>query len=126
MSKTIKIISILLVAIMLVITVGSSVYAVNPDDIIANVVPTNPGASQVSGLQGMASRILGLLQAASAILAIVLVGVFGFKFIMGSPEQKGDYQKSFIALIVGVVVVFSATSVARLIFSIAGTTAASK
>lgn len=123
MSKTIKIISILLVAIMLVITVGSSVYAVDPDTIISNVTPTNPGQEQVTGLQNMAGKILGLLQAASAILALILVGVFGFKFIMGSPEQKGDYQKSFIPLIVGVVVVFSATSVARLIFSIAGTTA---
>lgn len=123
MSKTIKIISILLVAIMLVITVGSSVYAVDPDTIISKVTPTNPGQEQVTGLQNMAGKILGLLQAASAILALILVGVFGFKFIMGSPEQKGDYQKSFIPLIVGVVVVFSATSVARLIFSIAGTTA---
>ena len=95
----------------------------NPDEIISKVVPTNPGTEQVSGLQNMAGKILGLLQAASAILALILVGVFGFKFIMGSPEQKGDYQKSFIPLIVGVVVVFSATSVARLIFSIAGTTA---
>lgn len=118
MSKTIKIISILLVAIMLVITVGSSVYAVDPDTIISKVTPVNPGDAQVSGLQNMAGKVLGLLQAASAILALILVGVFGFKFIMGSPEQKGDYQKSFIPLIVGVIVVFSATSVARLIFSI--------
>ena len=44
--------------------------------------------------------------------------LFGFKFIMGSANEKADYAKSFIPLIVGVIVVFSATSIAKLLFSL--------
>ena len=34
--------------------------------------------------------------------------------------KKADYQKSFIPLIVGLVVVFAATSIAKMIMSITG------
>ena len=67
----------------------------------------------------MAGKVIGLIQVASVVLAVILIAVFGFKFIMGSANEKADYQKSFIPLIVGLVVVFAATSIAKVIMSIA-------
>ena len=88
-------------------------------DIAGQISANTSGAeTAASGLTYIASRVLGLIQIASAIAAVVLVAVFGFKFIMASPEGKADYAKSFIPLIVGVVVVFSATSLAKLIFGL--------
>ena len=54
------------------------------------------------------------------LVAMTVFAFFGFKFIMGSANEKADYQKSFIPLIVGLVVVFAATSIAKMIMSITG------
>lgn len=83
-------------------------------------VDFSQASSQASELSTMAGKVIGLIQVASVILAVVLIAVFGFKFIMGSANEKADYQKSFIPLIVGLVVVFAATSIAKVIMSIAG------
>lgn len=122
MNKISKILSILLVAIVLISVSQSCVFAAGAttgSTIVGGVSPdTNV---DISGLQSMAGKVLGLIQGATAVLAVVLIAVFGFKFVLGSAQEKADYQKSFIPLIVGVVVVFAAVSIAKLIFSITGT-----
>lgn len=118
MNKISKIISILLIAIVLITVSQSCVFAdVDPDAVMGGI--TVQGPADTSGLAGMAGKVLGLIQAATVILAVILIAVFGFKFVLGSAQEKADYQKSFIPLIVGVVVVFAAASIAKLIFSIA-------
>lgn len=109
-TKKLKIITTIIMAIFTICTIGQAVLAVNVD--ISVIAPTD-----TSEVEQVAGKILGLIQAAAGIAAVVLIAVFGFKFIMGSANEKADYQKSFIPLIVGVVVVFAATSIAKLIFS---------
>ena len=104
-AKTLKIVMTIVMAIFVLATCSQAVFAAK--DYINGINVIEP--SNVSDL--------GLIQVASAVLAVVLIAVFGFKFIMGSANEKADYQKSFIPLIVGVVVVFAATSIAKLLFS---------
>lgn len=115
-TKTLKIITTILMAIFTICAVSQIVLAVDVD-----IQPTAPNASDIQGVKDIASRVLGLIQAAAGIAAVVLIAVFGFKFIMGSANEKADYQKSFIPLIVGVAVVFAATSIAKLLFNTLGT-----
>lgn len=112
MKKSVKIISVLLMALVMIVTFSQFAYALE-----VNVQPDTTGIDQ-TGMETMAGRILGLIQVASAILAVVLIAVFGFKFILGSASEKADYQKSFIPLIVGLVVVFAATSIFKLLMGI--------
>ena len=100
-TRTLKIVMTILMTIFTVCTVSQVALAVN-------ITPT---PVDISGVEVIAGRILGLIQAASGVAAVVLIAVFGFKFIMGSANEKADYQKSFIPLIVGVVVVFAASSI---------------
>lgn len=109
-TKTLKIVMTILMAVFTICTISQAALAVNVD-----IDPIEP--KDISGIETIAGRILGLIRAASGIAAVVLIAVFGFKFIMGSANEKADYQKSFIPLIVGVVVVFAATSIADLLFS---------
>lgn len=111
-TKTLKIVLTILMAIITVCTISQVVFAT---DVINTINITKP--SDTTDLTNMAGQILGLIQVAAAVATVVLVAVFGFKFIMGSANEKADYQKSFIPLIVGVVVVFAATSIAKLLFS---------
>ena len=107
-TKTFKIIMTIL---MLAITLCSCAQVV----LATEITPIAP--SDMGGVNEIAGKILGLIQAASGVAAVVLVAVFGFKFIMGSANEKAEYQKSFIPLIVGVIVVFAATSIADLLLN---------
>lgn len=110
-TRTVKIILTILMAIF-TITTCSQVVLANSWNI--NAIPVEDG--NMEQLKDVAGRVLGLIRAASGIAAVVLIAVFGFKFILGSANEKADYQKSFIPLIVGVVVVFASASIADLIF----------
>ena len=112
-AKTLKIVMTIVMSIFVLATCSQAVFAA--EDYINGITVVEP--SNVSDLQSIAGKVLGLIQVASAVLAVVLIAVFGFKFIMGSANEKADYQKSFVPLIVGVVVVFAATSIAKLLFS---------
>lgn len=118
MNKTLKIFAIIMITIVMV-CMSTEVFATTTTGVIESIKPSTTGVD-ATGLTGLASKVIGLIQIASAVAAVVLVAVFGFKFIMGSANEKADYQKSFIPLIVGVVVVFSATSIAKLLFSLLG------
>ena len=119
MEKSLKLVATIIIAIMLVATSTQFALALTGADIVDDITP-NADDADASKLTELAGKIIGLIQIASAVAAVVLVAVFGFKFIMGSASEKADYQKSFIPLIVGVVVVFSATSIAKLLFSLLG------
>ena len=125
MSKTLKIFAILLMTVMVVFTTNTQmVFASGAtavlDDVKTQINNTQVDATTTQGLTKMAGSIINLIRVATAIAAVILIAVFGFKFIMGSANEKADYTKSFIPLIVGVVVVFSSTYIAELLFKTFG------
>ena len=120
MNKTLKIFAIIVMAIVMVCaTTQLSFAAIDLNGVVTGVEGNIQGdTGAANDLTQIAGKVVGLIQIASAVAAVVLVAVFGFKFILGSANEKADYQKSFIPLIVGVVVVFAATSIAKLLFGI--------
>lgn len=130
MNKTLKIAMIIGMMLAIVFTFSNiSLAATNgtkkentstPNDLVDGIdVDFSTASKKATELSSVAGKVIALIQVASVILAVVLIAVFGFKFIMGSPSEKSEYQKSFIPLIVGLVVVFAATSIAKVIMSVA-------
>ena len=118
-TKALKVFITILMAIFVVCTISQVAFAKSATEIIGGI-NADTDSVDATGLQTLAGKIIGLIQIASAVAALILIAVFGFKFIMGSANEKADYQKSFIPLIVGVVVVFAATSIAKLLFGLIG------
>ena len=116
-AKALKIVTTIVMMMFVLATFSQIVLASTSGADIAGGITADTDAIDAQPLQAMAGKILGLIQIASAVAAVILIAVFGFKFIKGSANEKADYQKSFIPLIVGVVVVFAATSIANLLFS---------
>lgn len=120
MNKTMKFVMVLMVAIMLVSVVvpvlaaGSGV-AINPDD-LENAI-TYGDSTKVQSLVG---RIMGIIRNIAIIASVVILMVVGVKFMMGSTEEKAEYKKSLVPLIVGIVLVIGATSIASFIFNTLG------
>lgn len=117
MKKSMKIISILMMAIMMIM-VATPVFAdVDTGKAIDDVHDKvnyggNPDFSAKVG------KIIGFLQWAGAIAGVLIITIFGIKYMMGSLEEKAEYKKSMIPFIVGAVVLIAAPQIAKLIFSI--------
>ena len=107
MKKSLKIFAVVLMAMLVVFSVSTFSYAAGS---------ITPGS--VIGDMQADTRVLGLLQIVSAILAVVLIAYLGFKMVLGSANEKADVQKQFIPLIIGVTIVFAATSIANLLLGI--------
>lgn len=114
MKKSIKIVSILMIAMMLIM-VSTSVFAVDPGSAIDGVSIQYGGNPDFSAKVG---KIIGFLQWAGAIAGVLIITIFGIKYMMGSLEEKAEYKKSMIPFIVGAVVLIAAPQIAKLIFSI--------
>ena len=112
MKRTIKLLTVLLIAVM-VISMFSTVFAsgVTPNEISAsyeNVDSTN--------MKKLAGSILGWIRNIAAILSVVLIAILGVKFMLGSTEERAEYKKSFMPLIIGLFVVLAATTIATWIW----------
>ena len=59
------------------------------------------------------------IQTIGIILSVIVIGILGIKFMTGSVEEKADYKKSFIPLIIGIILVVAAASIATFIFNMA-------
>lgn len=120
MKKSLKIFAVVLIAMLVVFSVSTSSYADSAKDVIGGINANTIGIN-AQGMKTIAGRVLGLLQIVSAILAVILVAYLGFKMVLGSANEKADVQKQFIPLIIGVTIVFAATSIANLLLGIMST-----
>lgn len=116
MKKTFKLISILLVAI--VLFMGLSTFCEAAQIQPSTITPTYDGIS-TNGVKTTAQKVLGLIRNIAVIAGVVLIAVLGVKYMLGSVEEKAEYKKSFMPLIIGAVVVMAATQIATMIFSLA-------
>lgn len=122
MNKTIKIISALLIAVLLISIMSQTCFASSTYTEIINTVDQE-GTGKVTGivdLQTRAGNVVKALRNISAIVAIIVITILGIKYMIGSTEERAEYKKSFIPLIVGIIVVVAASSIATALFSVAG------
>lgn len=59
------------------------------------------------------NKILTFLQILSGIAAVVMIAVTGFRYIIETPEVKGELKKNMLPIVVGIVLVFFAASIAK-------------
>ena len=116
----IKFLTVLMVAIMLtMITVP--VFATTDS---GSGTAIDPGSltetyGDSSDLQTRAGKIMGMIRNIAVIAAVIVIMVLGVKYILGSVEEKAEYKKSFMPLIIGIILVVAATSIASFIFNMA-------
>lgn len=115
MKNTVKILTVLLIVITLISfatsTFAAAGKALDPKSINATYSDDN------SELTTKAGKIMGMIRNIAAIAAVIIIMVLGVKYMLGSVEEKAEYKKSFMPLIVGIVLVVAASSIAAFIFN---------
>ena len=112
--KMLKIVNICLIAMVIISTASTAVFALEPGSIKAK--DNVPGGSQI---ESVGSSIVGILQTVGIVLSVVILIVLGIKYMMGSASEKAEYKKTMIPYLVGAVLVFAATWVASAIYGFA-------
>lgn len=114
MKKTVKVISTILIALMLVTTIANIAFAIDPSQITGN-----PGSVDSNNeVVGMGQKIMTLIQVLGIVLSVIILAFLGIKYMVGSPEEKGEYKKSMIPYIIGAILIFASTSIASGIYKL--------
>lgn len=112
MKKTMKILTVLLLAI-LMISFATNVFAgteLTPNDITASYGDSD-------GLKTTAGKIMGMIRNIAVIASVIIIMILGVKYMLGSVEEKAEYKKSFMPLIIGIILVVAASSIATFLFN---------
>lgn len=120
MKKSVKILTVLLMAVLL-ITFATNVFAatgtaVTPSDLEGKI--DYGSSADTNSLMTQAGKIMGMIRNIAIIAAVIIIMVLGIKYMLGSVEEKADYKKSFVPLIIGIILVVAATSIATFIIGI--------
>ena len=122
--KTIqKILIFLLIAICVFsILPHNTVFATDDKDspigIIGDITPVEPSGEGMKGLAEIAGRILAVLQLITGLATVLVIAFTGFNFLTGSAEVKDEMKKKMIPIVVGLILVFSAITIGKMVTNI--------
>lgn len=115
--KIAKIIAVILI-IMMAFIITQPVFAAGAGEI----KPTNLSPSYGSndgGLATKAGQIMGLIRNVSVVVGVIMLMAIGVKFMLGSAEEKAEYKKSLMPLVIGIVIVMMATTLVSFVYNFA-------
>ncbi len=117
-----KLLMVLIIAVIASFTLGTvstntAMAALSPADAMEKV-NGNANVGDTSGLTEVAGKILTFLQVISGIFAIIMIAVTGFRYIIETADVKKELKQSMLPIIVGILLVFFATSIAKFIVNI--------
>ena len=121
MKKSIKVISTLLLAIMLVASIAGTVLAVDPNTVLNGL--NGNGNVQTNDLTKVGNNIVTIIQVVGIVIAVIVLLVIGIKYMIGSASEKAEYKKTMIPYIVGALLIFAGTSLVRVIYSLSSSVA---
>ena len=97
MKKSIKVISTLLLAIMLVASIATTVLAgVDLNATINNVEKQNLNGNADQQITKVGGNIVNIIQVVGIVIAVIVLLVIGIKYMMGSASEKAEYKKTMI------------------------------
>ena len=118
--KTIKILSILLTSIIVMSMMSTAVFAKNTGNLTApgsiGINYQNDANNKVTEIGG---EIIGILQTAGVVVAVIILIVLGIKYMMGSTAEKAEYKKTLMPYFIGALLIFGAVAVSEVVIGIA-------
>lgn len=121
--NVIKILIITLI-ILLIVSAVTIAYGASTQDAITAMNGMENNISDTSGgkLGGVLNSIIGLIQVAGTGIAMIMVTVFGIKYIMAAPSDKADVKKQIAPMIIGAIVLFGSVNLVNIITKLAMST----
>lgn len=87
------------------------------EEILPNYITATYNGIETTKIKTTAANLLGLIRNSTVIASVVIISILGLKYMIGSTEERAEYKKSFMPLIIGIVVVLGASQMATMISS---------
>lgn len=117
-----KVLKVILIALIAVATFFVAVEPVTCSAVDVSSITSkvkNEGEEKTANeMTEIASKITGFIWILSIIVAVIVLMYTGLKFIVGSANEKAEYKKSLMPLVVGILILVFATTIVNAIFSI--------
>ena len=95
-------------------------FAGKISSMVSETKPTD-NAIMGSAMTDIVKSILSLLQVGSALITIIVLAFTGFNYIVAADaEMKSEMKKKMLPIIIGLILVFSATSIAKFLLAVVG------
>lgn len=65
----------------------------------------------------IAGTILNVVQVIGIIIAVGCISIVGIQYMVGSVEQKAEYKKTMIGIVIGAALLVSTTTIVKVIYS---------
>ena len=106
--KSIKIISIILIAVIVLFTIANATC-------MAVTIPDPDDNANVGGISTVVRTILGIIKWAGAAIAVGMLMFIGIKYVTASPDGKAEIKKTAIIYVLGAILIFSASAILGII-----------
>ena len=70
-------------------------------------------------MEAFGENVLGIIQLIGIVGSVIILIVAGIKYMTGSIEEKADYKKALLPYVVGAILLFSATTIANVLYQYA-------
>lgn len=74
---------------------------------------------QVAGLKSAGNTMITIITTVGIVISVVMLIVIGIKYMVGSTSEKAEYKKSLMPYVIGAGILFSASSIAQIIYNLA-------
>lgn len=105
--KSVKILSVVLLVVMLLVSFGTSVMAVD--------VPTPNDVTPTPEINNTVSNVLGFIRWGGIVAAVIVAMFIGIKYITSAPDGKAEIKKTLGYYIGGIVLLLSASAIVTVI-----------
>ena len=113
-----KIKKIAIIAILVILTITSFTGIVNatiqPDD----YKPSDLDQTDYYKPFKMAGVILNAITITGVVVAVITVMFLGIKYMVGSVEEKAEYKKTMIPILVGMILLFCTSTIVSIIWNV--------
>lgn len=113
MKKASKILAIIvmLTMILTVFTATRVNAGVDSTGVIETI--TGGGSVDTGEVQSFGANIVDIITTIGIIVAVIVLLVLGIKYMMGSASEKAEYKKTMIPYLVGAILIFGASAIAK-------------
>lgn len=109
--KKIKKITILLLMLFIIFSIFQTVNAFGFEDLGGTPIDN-------SEIRTTGNKIITAISTIGSIISVIVLVVLGIKYMAGSVEEKAEYKKSLLPYVIGAVLVFAASSIAGIVYTL--------
>ena len=119
--KLLKKIFTIILLLAVVMTFGTTIVRATDDSSAAVDELFGGGTADTSGITNVGANFVSIITTVGIIVAVIVLLVLGIKYIMGSASEKAEYKKTMIPYLIGAVLIFGASAIAKAVIAMSET-----